>query len=99
MGPRSGGILERVYREMCDNQTPVQRMSFVNAEVAKIAINTYVTTKISFANMLSEICDHLPGADAMVVAAALGRDSRIGSKYLTPALGYGGPCFPRDTRR
>ena len=69
--PRSGSILERIYREMCDNQAPVQRVSFVNAELAKIAINTYVTTKISFANMLSEICDHLPGADAMTVAARL----------------------------
>ena len=94
---RSGDMLERIYRAMCDNQAAVRRMGFVNAELTKIAINTYVTTKISFANMLSDICDRLPGADAMVVTAALGRDTRIGGKYLTPALGYGGPCFPRDT--
>ena len=94
---RSGDVLERIYRAMCDNRAPVQRISFVNAELAKIAINTYVTTKISFANMLSDICDHLPGADAVAVTAALGHDSRIGDKYLMPALGYGGPCFPRDT--
>ncbi len=94
---RSGDMLERIYRAMCENGAPVQRISFVNAELAKIAINTYVTTKISFANMLSDICDHLPGADAVAVTAALGHDSRIGDKYLMPALGYGGPCFPRDT--
>ena len=94
---RSGDVLEGIYRAMCDNGAPVRRMSFVNAELAKIAINTYVTTKISFANMLSDVCERLPGADATVVAAALGQDGRIGSKYLAPALGYGGPCFPRDT--
>jgi UDPglucose 6-dehydrogenase len=94
---RSGDTLEHIYRATCDNKPPIQRMSFVNAELTKIAVNTFVTTKISFANMLSDICDRLPGADAMVVTAALGRDSRIGRKYLTPALGYGGPCFPRDT--
>ena len=97
LDPRSGDMLERICRAMCDNQAAVRRMNFVNAEIAKIAINTYVTTKISFANMLSDICDRLPDADAMVVTAALGHDSRIGGKYLTPALGYGGPCFPRDT--
>jgi len=53
--------------------------------------------KISFANMLGEICDRLQGADVSVVADAIGRDTRIGKKYLKPAIGYGGPCFPRDT--
>jgi UDPglucose 6-dehydrogenase len=70
---------------------------FVNAELTKISVNTYVTMKISFANMLGEICDRLEGADVDVVADAIGRDTRIGKKYLRPAVGYGGPCFPRDT--
>ena len=69
-------------------------MNFVNAELTKISVNTYVTMKISFANMLGEICDRLEGADAAVVADAIGRDTRIGKKYLTPAVGYGGPCLP-----
>ena len=71
-------------------------MNFVNAEIAKIAVNSFVTMKISFANMISDICDRLPGADATAVTNAIGCDSRIGGKYLAPALGYGGPCFPRD---
>jgi UDPglucose 6-dehydrogenase len=71
-------------------------MNWVNAELAKIAVNTFVTTKISYANMLAEICEHLPGADIDVVTGVLGQDSRIGSKYLRGTLGYGGPCFPRD---
>jgi UDPglucose 6-dehydrogenase len=68
----------------------------VNAELTKIAVNTFVTTKISYANMLADICDRLPGADADVVTRAVGADSRIGVKYLKGAIGYGGPCFPRD---
>jgi UDPglucose 6-dehydrogenase len=71
-------------------------MNFVNAELAKISVNTYVTTKISYANMLAEVCEQVPGADSEVVAAALGLDTRIGRKYLKGAVGYGGPCFPRD---
>jgi UDPglucose 6-dehydrogenase len=94
--PRAGDMLESVYKQSCSNDPPVQRMNFVNAELTKISVNTYVTTKISYANMLADICDHLPGADVDVVTTAIGKDSRIGSKYLQGALGYGGPCFPRD---
>jgi UDPglucose 6-dehydrogenase len=93
---RSGEMLEQVYRTVCENHPPVMRMNFVNAEITKLAVNTFVTTKISYANMLAQICEGLPGADVDVVTSALGRDSRIGRKYLKGALGYGGPCFPRD---
>jgi UDPglucose 6-dehydrogenase len=93
---RSGDVLEAVYKTSTNNDPPVQRMSLVNAEITKISVNTYVTTKISFANMLAEICEGLPGADVQVVTQALGKDTRIGGKYLQGALGFGGPCFPRD---
>src|SRR5262249_33880268 len=92
----AGDILETLYRTTLDKCPSVQRMNWVNAEVTKIALNTYVTTKITFANMLCELCEALPGADVDVVTQALGVDSRIGGKYLRGALGYGGPCFPRD---
>ncbi len=93
---RAGDLLESIYRTSCENNPPVQRMNFVNAELTKISVNTFVTTKISYANMLADICDRLPGADVDVVTNAVGMDSRIGRKYLKGALGYGGPCFPRD---
>jgi UDPglucose 6-dehydrogenase len=93
---RAGEMLEKLYRGVCFNQPPVARMNFVNAELTKISVNTFVTTKISYANMLAEVCEQVPGADAGVVSAAIGLDSRIGRKYLQGALGYGGPCFPRD---
>lgn len=94
--PRAGGALERLLTGTVENQPQVRRMSLVNAEITKIAVNTFVTTKIAYANMLGELCERLPGADADVVTGALGMDTRIGSKYLRAATGYGGPCFPRD---
>jgi len=93
---KAGTLLESIYTRSCDNTPVVRRMNFVNAELAKISVNTFVTTKISYANMLADICDRLPGADVDVVTQALGADSRIGAKYLRGAVGYGGPCFPRD---
>ena len=93
---RCGADLESVYAHVVSNGAPSARMSLENAELAKISINTYVTTKITFANMLAEICEKLPGGDVDVVTNALGMDERIGKKYLTGSLGYGGPCFPRD---
>jgi len=94
---KAGDILESIYRSVVGSNANVARMNFVNAELTKISVNTYVTMKISFANMLGEICDRLEGADVSIVADAIGRDTRIGKKYLKPAVGYGGPCFPRDT--
>ena len=76
--------------------TPFKVMAPTSAEIAKIAINTFVTMKISFANMIGEISEASQGADPYGVLDAVGADTRIGSKYLKPALGYGGPCFPRD---
>ena len=93
---RAGDLLASIHNAICERAPAIQRMSFVNAEIAKIAVNSFVTMKISFANMISDICDRLPGADATAVTKAIGCDSRIGGKYLAPALGYGGPCFPRD---
>lgn len=93
---RAGELLEVLYNTACENNPPVMRMNLVNAELTKISVNTYVTTKISYANMLADICERLPGADVDVVTAAVGLDSRIGRKYLKGAIGYGGPCFPRD---
>jgi UDPglucose 6-dehydrogenase len=93
---RSGALLEELYNGVCESNPRIQRMNFVNAELTKISVNTYVTTKISYANMLAEVCETIPGADVDVITAAIGCDSRIGRKYLKGALGYGGPCFPRD---
>lgn len=93
---RTGDVLAGLYQQLLNNQAPIRRMNFVNAELTKLALNTFVTTKISYANMLAQLCERLPGADVDTVTSALGADSRVGGKYLRGALGYGGPCFPRD---
>lgn len=93
---KSGSQLEEIYSRVMMNDAPAARMSLENAELTKISVNTFVTTKITFANMLAEICEKLPGGNVDVVTNALGLDSRIGRKYLTGSIGYGGPCFPRD---
>jgi len=92
----SGERLASLYHQVCENQPPIARLGLINAELAKVAVNTFVTMKITFANMLAALCEELPGGDVDEVVRAIGLDSRIGSRYLKGALGYGGPCFPRD---
>ena len=87
---KCGEQLEACFKEILENPPPCQRMTLENAELTKIAVNTFVTTKITFANMLAEICETIPGGNIDVISAALGQDKRIGRSYLTGALGYGG---------
>src|SRR5690242_1456014 len=96
--PHAGDVLSDIYKRTCKNSPTIARMNFINAEITKLAVNTFITTKISYANMLARLCEKLPEADVSVVTYALGLDSRIGSKYLKGAVSYGGPCFPRDNR-
>lgn len=93
---KAGDILQSFYKKYCDNKPKIARMNFVNAELTKISVNTFVTTKISYANMLAEICEKLSGGNVDIVTSALGLDSRIGEKYLKGGPSFGGPCFPRD---
>lgn len=94
--PKAGDRLLEICDRILPIDAPVARMNLVNAELAKLAVNTYVTMKISFANLLAALCERLPGGNVDTVTTALGRDSRIGSKYIRGGLGFGGPCFPRD---
>jgi UDPglucose 6-dehydrogenase len=96
--PRSGDATESIYEKMCDNNPPIARMSIENAELTKIALNSYVTMKISFANALAELCERIPGGNVDKVTSALGLDRRIGAAYLKGGLAFGGPCFPRDNK-
>lgn len=95
---RAGAAAEALWRRFLADEPPICRMSLENAELTKIALNTFVTMKISFANMVAEICERLPGGDVDVVTGALGMDRRVGSRYLKGGTAYGGPCFPRDNR-
>ncbi len=93
---RAGEAVAEIYRKACFNSPPVCTMSLTNAEISKLALNCFVTMKISFANELARICEKTSGADVDVITGAIGKDTRIGKKYLTGGMGFGGPCFPRD---
>lgn len=93
----AGDIVEAIYNQVTGG-VPVIRMNFVNAEIAKLALNNYVTMKITFANSLARLCEKIPGANVDTVTQAIGLDHRIGTRYLTGATPFGGPCFGRDVR-
>ncbi|MBI4445103.1 MAG: UDP-glucose/GDP-mannose dehydrogenase family protein [Acidobacteria bacterium] len=95
---RSGEMLEKIYHQVCETKAAIVRTNFTNAELGKLAVNTFITTKISFANTMARLCENLRSADVESVTSILGSDSRIGPKYLKGAVAYGGPCFPRDNR-
>jgi UDPglucose 6-dehydrogenase len=95
---KSGALLEEIYQKVCDNNPPIVRTTLNNGELAKISLNAFVTMKISFANTLAEIAEKMPGGNADIISKVLGFDTRIGRKYLSGGLAYGGPCFPRDNR-
>lgn len=93
---KAGALLEDFYKGICDNNPPVARMSLANAELTKVAVNSFMTMKISFANMLAGLCEKIPQGDVDCVTKALGLFGGVGSRSLNGGLGYGGPCLPRD---
>ncbi len=93
----AGSLSQKLYQSLCPVGTPVFRMSLINAEIVKMALNTFITMKISFANSIANICERIPGGSVDKVCKALGADRRISPYYLKGGLGYGGTCFPRDT--
>lgn len=93
---KAGNALAAIHASLAENDPPMARLNLEEAELSKIAVNTFVTMRLAYANMLAQACEHLPGADVDRVTGAIGLDSRVGRHYLKGALGYGGPCFPRD---
>jgi UDPglucose 6-dehydrogenase len=89
--------LREIYAPLLDAGTPFIGTDPATAELVKLASNSFLATKISFINAMAEICD-ATGADALTLAEAMGRDSRIGPRFLTPGLGFGGSCLPKDIR-
>lgn len=92
-----GEILREIYSKIVKTQPKYCIITPLEAEITKITINGFITTKLSFANMISDVCDNI-GANKDKVLDSIGSDSRIGNKYFRPGYSFGGPCFPRDTR-
>ncbi|MDH3241319.1 MAG: UDP-glucose/GDP-mannose dehydrogenase family protein [Alphaproteobacteria bacterium] len=95
--PRARELLGRLYRPLNLLQTPILYTSLETAELIKYATNAFLATKITFINQMADLCDAV-GADVHDVARGMGLDGRIGPKFLHPGPGYGGSCFPKDTR-
>ncbi len=90
--------LKAMKKIINDKNIPIRKMSIESAEMAKISINSYITSKISFANAIGLTAELIDNCSPIDVLSAIGSDSRIGNKYLQKGLGFGGPCFPRDNR-
>ena len=92
-----GDLLEKIYDRMTDNEPRICRMSPTEAEITKISLNCFLTTKIAYTNMIGDIV-RKSGGRPQTVLDAIGADSRVGKKLTRYGFGYGGPCFPRDNR-
>ena len=90
-------IMKDLYRPLYLIETPIVITSLEAAELIKYAANAFLATKISFINEVANLCDQI-GCDVHDVARGMGMDKRIGSKFLHPGPGFGGSCFPKDTR-
>lgn len=96
--PKADSVATAMYERLCMNDPPIAHTNLINGELAKMALNCYMTMKMTFANQLAELCELLPEANVDEVTSAIGLDSRVSGKNLVGATAYGGPCFPRDTR-
>lgn len=90
-------IMKDLYRPLYLIETPIVITSLEAAELTKYAANAFLATKITFINEIANLCDAI-GCDVHDVARGMGMDKRIGNKFLHPGPGYGGSCFPKDTR-
>ena len=92
-------VIEDIYNKIQVKEPSIHFMSTTAAELVKLAVNCYLTTKISYANMVGEVMISSGMEDEIDnVLGAIGADSRVGSKYLKYGYGFGGPCLPRDNR-
>lgn len=94
---RAFNIMKEVYRVLYINETPFVETNLETAEMIKYASNAFLAMKITFINEVANVCEKV-GADVQKVSKAMGRDGRIAPKFLHAGPGYGGSCFPKDTR-
>ena len=92
---RAKKAMEALYKPFLRSGNPIVYMDERSAEMTKYAANSYLATRISFINEISNLCEEL-GANVEHVRLGIGHDHRIGTKFLMPGIGYGGSCFPKD---
>ena len=96
-GEQARDLLDAVYAATLAEGTPRIVTDYATAELVKSAANSFLATKISFINAMSEVCE-AAGADVTALADAIGHDDRIGRKFLGAGVGFGGGCLPKDIR-
>lgn len=96
-GPKADEILKKLYKPFTMNGHPIFTMDIRSAEMTKYAANSMLATKISFMNDVANLCE-IVGADVNMVRKGIGSDTRIGTKFIYPGIGYGGSCFPKDVK-
>lgn len=94
---RAWAIMERIYRPVARAGRPIIQTDVKSAEIIKYASNSFLATKISFMNEIANFCA-IAGGNAREVARGMGFDTRIGSRFLSAGIGYGGSCFPKDVK-
>jgi UDPglucose 6-dehydrogenase len=95
--PRAEELMKSLYKPFTMNGHPLIFMDILSAEMTKYAANAMLATKISFINDIANLCE-IVGADINLVRKGIGSDSRIGTKFIYPGIGYGGSCFPKDVQ-
>jgi UDPglucose 6-dehydrogenase len=95
--PRAEELMKSLYKPFTLNGHPIIFMDITSAEMTKYAANSMLATKISFMNDIANLCE-IVGADINMVRKGIGSDSRIGTKFIYPGIGYGGSCFPKDVQ-
>jgi UDPglucose 6-dehydrogenase len=98
IGGRDNAALDKVEGAWRFCGSPIVRTTNENAELIKYASNSFLAAKISFINEISDLCERIPGTDVEIIAKGMGLDHRIGREFLRAGLGFGGSCFPKDTR-
>jgi UDPglucose 6-dehydrogenase len=96
-GARADTVIREVYSTPLSSGIPAITMDLETAELVKVSANSFLATKISFINAMAEMCE-ASGADVIALANAIGIDERIGRRFLSPGLGFGGGCLPKDIR-
>ncbi len=94
---RAGEVMSEIYRPLSLREFPIVMTDLESAEMIKYAANAFLATKITFTNEIAALCERV-GADIKEVSKGIGMDNRIGSKFLHAGPGYGGSCFPKDTK-
>jgi UDPglucose 6-dehydrogenase len=95
--PEAEELMRKLYKPFLMNGHPIYIMDIPSAEMTKYAANAMLATKISFMNDIANLCE-IMGADVNMVRKGIGSDSRIGTKFIYPGVGYGGSCFPKDVK-